>query len=181
MKRLKTVALVVLTLLSAFLPALTLPPFAAAASCGLFQNCTGPTVVGATNNALGHYNPGVAQDQQGNVYLFWDQNPGIYYVVTNTTNIACTTSCTPRQYSTNYNNYDLHPVPLTLKNGTLLMLFASKRGGTNNFGIYGADRKSTRLNSSHDQISYAVFCLKKKKITDLRRLDKHTTQRPRHD
>src|SRR2546428_3225948 len=28
-----------------------------------------------------------------------------------------------------------------------------------------ADRKSTRLNSSHDQISYAVFCLKKKKKT----------------
>src|SRR2546428_4861508 len=27
----------------------------------------------------------------------------------------------------------------------------------------GGDRKSTRLNSSHDQISYAVFCLKKKK------------------
>src|SRR2546428_9119379 len=27
------------------------------------------------------------------------------------------------------------------------------------------DRKSTRLNSSHDQISYAVFCLKKKKNT----------------
>src|SRR3712207_8477043 len=28
------------------------------------------------------------------------------------------------------------------------------------------DRKSTRLNSSHANISYAVFCLKKKKITD---------------
>src|SRR5688572_32259960 len=27
------------------------------------------------------------------------------------------------------------------------------------------DRKSTRLNSSHSQISYAVFCLKKKKTT----------------
>src|SRR5438105_12769102 len=27
-----------------------------------------------------------------------------------------------------------------------------------------ADRKSTRLNSSHEWISYAVFCLKKKKI-----------------
>src|SRR2546421_2950639 len=26
------------------------------------------------------------------------------------------------------------------------------------------DRKSTRLNSSHDQISYAVFCLKKKNV-----------------
>src|SRR2546421_8533479 len=29
--------------------------------------------------------------------------------------------------------------------------------------VTSADRKSTRLNSSHDQISYAVFCLKKKK------------------
>src|SRR2546430_11102043 len=29
----------------------------------------------------------------------------------------------------------------------------------------GQDRKSTRLNSSHSQISYAVFCLKKKKLT----------------
>src|SRR5256886_7825080 len=28
------------------------------------------------------------------------------------------------------------------------------------------DRKSTRLNSSHSQISYAVFCLKKKKNTN---------------
>src|SRR5205085_10069939 len=29
------------------------------------------------------------------------------------------------------------------------------------------DRKSTRLNSSHSQISYAVFCLKKKKKEDI--------------
>src|SRR5206468_11050052 len=29
--------------------------------------------------------------------------------------------------------------------------------------LISGDRKSTRLNSSHDQISYAVFCLKKKK------------------
>src|SRR5688572_31540180 len=32
-------------------------------------------------------------------------------------------------------------------------------------GIGSQDRKSTRLNSSHSQISYAVFCLKKKKTT----------------
>src|SRR2546430_14923727 len=32
-------------------------------------------------------------------------------------------------------------------------------------GAGAADRKSTRLNSSHSQISYAVFCLKKKKKT----------------
>src|SRR2546427_8341580 len=30
-------------------------------------------------------------------------------------------------------------------------------------GCHEGDRKSTRLNSSHSQISYAVFCLKKKK------------------
>src|SRR2546430_4216983 len=34
------------------------------------------------------------------------------------------------------------------------------RGG---IALHSADRKSTRLNSSHSQISYAVFCLKKKK------------------
>src|SRR3712207_8486240 len=31
------------------------------------------------------------------------------------------------------------------------------------FGAFVEDRKSTRLNSSHANISYAVFCLKKKK------------------
>src|SRR5438105_12069560 len=34
-----------------------------------------------------------------------------------------------------------------------------------------ADRKSTRLNSSHEWISYAVFCLKKKKNTQARDRD----------
>src|SRR5690348_17777265 len=33
--------------------------------------------------------------------------------------------------------------------------------------LRGTDRKSTRLNSSHPSISYAVFCLKKKKSTCL--------------
>src|SRR2546427_9041429 len=37
---------------------------------------------------------------------------------------------------------------------------ARARDGRNG---HGGDRKSTRLNSSHSQISYAVFCLKKKK------------------
>src|SRR2546430_13422291 len=38
----------------------------------------------------------------------------------------------------------------------------SRRPERNDVG----DRKSTRLNSSHSQISYAVFCLKKKKKTN---------------
>src|SRR2546428_4594785 len=41
-----------------------------------------------------------------------------------------------------------------------------------------ADRKSTRLNSSHDQISYAVFCLKKKKLTALPSLPNVVQQVP---
>src|SRR2546430_6993244 len=43
--------------------------------------------------------------------------------------------------------------------------FANGNGRTQN----GTDRKSTRLNSSHSQISYAVFCLKKKKKTKERK------------
>src|SRR2546428_13801519 len=48
-----------------------------------------------------------------------------------------------------------HQRPLTLTDGWFFLwcLFRCSDG----------DRKSTRLNSSHDQISYAVFCLKKKK------------------
>src|SRR3989449_8383183 len=38
------------------------------------------------------------------------------------------------------------------------------------------DRKSTRLNSSHGYISYAVFCLKKKKKKEHYRPDCHNTQ-----
>src|SRR2546430_14035572 len=38
-----------------------------------------------------------------------------------------------------------------------------RRSGDGNGAGRSQDRKSTRLNSSHSQISYAVFCLKKKK------------------
>src|SRR5437870_11474609 len=41
---------------------------------------------------------------------------------------------------------------------------------------FSADRKSTRLNSSHVAISYAVFCLKKKKNSDKRRLCARSTR-----
>src|SRR2546430_11530893 len=40
------------------------------------------------------------------------------------------------------------------------------------------DRKSTRLNSSHSQISYAVFCLKKKKKTDVSLIRESTSNEP---
>src|SRR2546428_6476234 len=49
-------------------------------------------------------------------------------------------------------NLDTKPLTLEVKGAT----------GFKQFTIPPLDRKSTRLNSSHDQISYAVFCLKKK-------------------
>src|SRR2546430_15819120 len=49
---------------------------------------------------------------------------------------------------------------------TLLRRMAWSPDGTRLVGGgEDGDRKSTRLNSSHSQISYAVFCLKKKKTT----------------
>src|SRR5690606_39596939 len=49
-------------------------------------------------------------------------------------------------------------------------IFGPQKGATaemvaaldNALAVFGTDRKSTRLNSSHVKISYAVFCLKKK-------------------
>src|SRR5690349_22034536 len=43
----------------------------------------------------------------------------------------------------------------------------------------GRDRKSTRLNSSHVEISYAVFCLKKKKKKKKKHKTKTVTQDPK--
>src|SRR2546430_13019415 len=40
------------------------------------------------------------------------------------------------------------------------------------------DRKSTRLNSSHSQISYAVFCLKKKKTEEIDRTSQFCSPHP---
>src|SRR5258707_3828564 len=52
-----------------------------------------------------------------------------------------------------------------------LVLFQYRRGGGRQPRRYwnrtSRDRKSTRLNSSHANISYAVFCLKKKKKNTL--------------
>src|SRR2546428_2340066 len=47
--------------------------------------------------------------------------------------------------------------------------------------VRARDRKSTRLNSSHDQISYAVFCLKKKIKRPDDHMDVHipSAERPR--
>src|SRR5690349_24209426 len=60
-----------------------------------------------------------------------------------------------------------------------------RQGSAGPVQLPGQDRKSTRLNSSHVEISYAVFCLKKKKTIDIktrtysRTLSNRTADSPR--
>src|SRR5438105_10289040 len=68
--------------------------------------------------------------------------------------------------------HDALPIYTRMGDGTL----SDKTPGAERSDVYaydprypvptygGSDRKSTRLNSSHEWISYAVFCLKKKKL-----------------
>src|SRR2546430_16754730 len=56
--------------------------------------------------------------------------------------------------------------PCQISSSSRMVAFARNGGrGVQRLRAPARDRKSTRLNSSHSQISYAVFCLKKKKNT----------------
>src|SRR3712207_9032968 len=69
--------------------------------------------------------------------------------------------------------HDALPISDQAQGRTLLIVVTADRGLCGSFNtnvtkaagqfIVNEDRKSTRLNSSHANISYAVFCLKKKK------------------
>src|SRR5258708_14618905 len=66
-------------------------------------------------------------------------------------------------YTTLFRSLDASPLPAS--SPALLASVVSTTGAEHELlrGRVGEDRKSTRLNSSHQIISYAVFCLKKKK------------------
>src|SRR2546430_10808570 len=86
-------------------------------------------------------------------------------------------------YTTLFRSLNDRLKPLTRKTR---FVFAATLGGLTTFVVAGEsrvtrcrksgcrrDRKSTRLNSSHSQISYAVFCLKKKKQSRTEVLSRH--------
>src|SRR2546422_4944725 len=73
-------------------------------------------------------------------------------------------------YTTLFRSPPLPPVSLPRRSFILYRSFisiprAAWRENAVPVPVGSADRKSTRLNSSHGYISYAVFCLKKKKKT----------------
>src|SRR5690625_4113553 len=59
------------------------------------------------------------------------------------------------------NDYDFNPKDAEFVIGIIEKTFVHEKGED-----MEGDRKSTRLNSSHVAISYAVFCLKKKRKTE---------------
>src|SRR2546422_5899251 len=59
----------------------------------------------------------------------------------------------------------LHDALPICRRGSPVVPLRQRAGGRSGRPRRRPDRKSTRLNSSHGYISYAVFCLKKKKIT----------------
>src|SRR5690606_14010730 len=76
-----------------------------------------------------------------------------------------TTKMNPRPFffklSGEVEEANIHVV--NLPKGTKVSSPQEAHQGQKNYKLHNRDRKSTRLNSSHVKISYAVFCLKKKK------------------
>src|SRR2546426_8267653 len=76
------------------------------------------------------------------------------------------------------------PRELQLRGSVSLSLGAAqrarRRNGATDRGSLRRDRKSTRLNSSHLVISYAVFCLKKKKKETQNGIVRSTSYRQRY-
>src|SRR2546430_2854941 len=62
--------------------------------------------------------------------------------------------------------------------GVLAAVFSMSAAAAGDGAAPTTDRKSTRLNSSHSQISYAVFCLKKKNATLVRTLPPTQSRTP---
>src|SRR5207249_11353069 len=66
-------------------------------------------------------------------------------------------------YTTLFRSGSSATLIVVARSAALMPVVTPKRACASTLTVYAVDRKSTRLNSSHVSISYAVFCLKKKK------------------
>src|SRR3989475_12008253 len=108
---------------------------------------------------LGVYMPGNWPMPFG-ISLALDRLTGMMLVLTYTVALASLIFSSARWHRAGMHFHSLFQFQLMGLSGAFLTadLF-------NLFVFFEIDRKSTRLNSSHSQISYAVFCLKKKKTS----------------
>src|SRR5690554_7253330 len=109
---------------------------------GSFKDPIGKPLIKNSDHDI---DPTVMIDDDGQAYMYWG-NPKVYYVKLNKDMISFSGEI--MQDPTTPANYQEGP-------------WVWKREGMY-YMAYASDRKSTRLNSSHVRISYAVFCLKKK-------------------
>src|SRR2546422_10247200 len=79
--------------------------------------------------------------------------------------VAALTSFTAKGNYVGFDDADRSPLEMYARVPGQRTIIAHSRSGDTTWTFDG-DRKSTRLNSSHGYISYAVFCLKKKKNTE---------------
>src|SRR2546422_2726987 len=84
-------------------------------------------------------------------------------------------------YTTLFRSYEITAGPIFLPESgrwdTIVYILSERHTEVKNKTFTG-DRKSTRLNSSHGYISYAVFCLKKKKKITTTPTHTNTTRAP---
>src|SRR5437660_6430364 len=82
----------------------------------------------------------------------------------------CESYCRPKMVQSPASGY-LRPTsgPCRVMSSAITLVLPGKRAKCQRQALAFGDRKSTRLNSSHVAISYAVFCLKKKKYTSKHR------------
>src|SRR5437763_12554553 len=91
----------------------------------------------------------------------------------------CTAPATPEIYTLSL--HDALPISHGATNAPAIAPAATAPAWAEPLHVaFGQDRKSTRLNSSHRCISYAVFCLKKKKHGELLGFELDSDRNPDH-
>src|SRR2546430_13418212 len=113
--------------------------------------------------------PGVTEDIKWGSDLVFSVGEKMFAVVNTERPHTVAFKCTPEMFAELTERDGIIPAPYMARNlwvqersvGEVL----DRRELADLLKTIEEDRKSTRLNSSHSQISYAVFCLKKKKDT----------------
>src|SRR2546422_1651485 len=143
---------------------MSIRPYTSVAAFPTMRRCTCERNCSAPNSTRPRYRP--RSEMSRSIFFTYVSGPSAgAYLFSSSTNT--TTASTPRSrrsrcsrsFDTTRANTRSWPSGSTFARSTTYTVRSWN-------SPQGRDRKSTRLNSSHGYISYAVFCLKKKKNTD---------------